>query len=136
MITYPNFYAPSNLGCYGRVISKVELIESTDRYCENPCTKLRLDFEDGSALIVFDDGQNCCEARYMRTDDPINDLVGGRLVDIVLNKAKAVEGTYSCDSHEIEFLDVKTDKGVVSFSCHNEHNGYYGGFSLAIEELP
>ena len=30
--------------------------------------------------------------------------------------------------HEIQFLDVKTSKGVFQISNHNVHNGYYGGF--------
>ena len=31
-------------------------------------------------------------------------------------------------AHEIVFLEVCTENAIVTFSNHNEHNGYYGGF--------
>lgn len=34
------------------------------------------------------------------------------------------------DVHEVQFLVVHTDKGDLTMSSHNEHNGYYGGFSI------
>ena len=34
------------------------------------------------------------------------------------------------DVHEIQFLDVKTDKGIFQMANNNEHNGYYGGFLI------
>jgi hypothetical protein len=33
-------------------------------------------------------------------------------------------------AHEVEFLEVLTDRDMVTFEAHNEHNGYYGGFWL------
>ena len=34
------------------------------------------------------------------------------------------------DDHEVAFLGIYTTKGVIVCQTHNEHNGYYGGFSL------
>jgi hypothetical protein len=36
--------------------------------------------------------------------------------------------------HETEYCNILTSKGVIQLVCHNEHNGYYGGFSVRIEE--
>lgn len=41
---------------------------------------LTLKFDDGSGLKVRDDGQSCCEARYMVSGDQINGLIGGKLL--------------------------------------------------------
>jgi len=110
---------------YGRMIASAEATDSV----------LTLGFEDGTRIVVKDDGQSCCEARYMRTDDNPQDLVGHRLVALESNRSANESGEY-WDAHEIAFLDVKTDAGVTVFSFHNEHNGYYGGFSLSVQELP
>lgn len=39
--------------------------------------ELRLSLDDGATLVLWDDGQSCCEARYMRTDDDREPLTGG-----------------------------------------------------------
>jgi hypothetical protein len=112
---------------YGRRITKAE--KTGD--------ELRLTFEDGVTIRIFDDGQSCCESRYMRTDDDLSTLVGHRLVAIETNAAKSDEFSdpdpYA--THDAVFLDVKTDGGLISFSFHNEHNGYYGGFGLSVDEV-
>jgi hypothetical protein len=89
---------------------------------------LELNFEDNTRLQFWDDGQSCCESRYMRTDDDLNDLVGGIFLGAELKEAPEVETQY--DVHEVQFLEVKTDKGSIVMSSHNEHNGYYGGFAI------
>lgn len=95
---------------------------------------LVLSFRDGTSIVISDDGQSCCESRYMRTDDSLKDLFGLTLTGIETNTARSgnVEDDY--EHHEVVFLDIKTDKNVVQFSFHNVHNGYYGGFGLNISE--
>lgn len=105
----------------GKVIKKAELTDSDH---------LVLTFEDYSELDIYDDGQSCCEHRYMRTDDDLNDLVGCKLLGLELKEAPTVMDDWS--EHEIQFLEVKTDKGCVTMASHNEHNGYYGGFSIEL----
>ena len=90
---------------------------------------LHITFEDGG-IKVWDDGQLCCETRFMRTDDVLEDYIGAKLLGMETREAPDVDNGY--DAHEVQFLVVKTDKGNVTFSNHNEHNGYYGGFSIVI----
>lgn len=90
---------------------------------------LRLGFDDGDKVMIWDDGQSCCEHRYMRTDDDLNDFVGAIIRDYEV--ADVSHGDeQNCDVHEIQFFRIHTDKGIATFACHNEHNGYYGGFSI------
>ena len=90
--------------------------------------ELKILLSDEKVLLIWDDGQSCCEYRYMRTDDELDSFIGEKIVDFELKDADIICGKY-CD-HEIQFLEIKTDKSVITFSNHNEHNGYYGGFSI------
>lgn len=92
---------------------------------------LRLVFTDGSAIELYDDGQSCCEARYLRTDDNLTRIIGATLVSVEVRAAADGEyGGEDVGAHEICFLDVQTSNGLVQICAHNEHNGYYGGFSM------
>ena len=103
----------------GKIIEKVSLEDN----------KLVFNFTDGTGLKMFDDGQSCCEDRYMSTDDDLNGFKGATLLDFELKNVSNVENEY--EVHEIQFLDVKTSNGVFQMANHNEHNGYYGGFWIA-----
>ena len=103
----------------GKRIEKVWLDEEND--------KLRFNLEDGTQLVMWDGGQSCCEHRYMRTDDDLNEYCGAILEDFELKDAPDVEDEWG-EVHEVQFLDVKTNKGIFQMANHNEHNGYYGGF--------
>lgn len=105
----------------GKTIRKVWLDEDSDQ--------LTFIFEDNSELRIWDNGQSCCEVRYMRTDDNLSDFSGAKLLDIGIKDAPDQEDEYG-DVHEIQFLEVKTDDGIFQMSNHNEHNGYYGGFGI------
>lgn len=103
----------------GKVIDRVWLNEA-DSY-------LNFEFTDKTKLNIWDGGQSCCESRYMRTDDDLNEFTGATLLDFELKQAPNISDEYGGD-HEVQFLDVKTDKGIFQMANHNEHNGYYGGF--------
>ena len=92
---------------------------------------LRFEFEDGYNLQIADAGQDCCEWRYMRTDDDLNAFVGATLLGIELVDAPNV-----AEDHEVQFLHVQTSDGRFTCSSHNEHNGYYGGFAIVCSEEP
>lgn len=95
---------------------------------------IHFEFEDGYKMKLFDDGQSCCESRYMRTDDVLKYYIGAVFMDAEIKEAAPLKNDRDdCDVHEIEFLDIKTDKGVFTLTSHNEHNGYYGGFSIKAE---
>lgn len=102
----------------GKKIMKVSLEEN----------ELIFLFEDSTRLRVWDDGQSCCEDRYMRTDDDLTEYSGAALLDFELKTAPSIPDDYG--DHEVQFLDVKTDKGVFQVANHNKHNGYYGGFYI------
>ena len=93
--------------------------------------KLLLTLDNGQVLSIMDDGQSCCEERYMECEDDVKRIVGQTLLGIkVVSMEDDAKAAYCV--HEIAFLEIQTDKDVLSFSTHNKHNGYYGGFSLAI----
>lgn len=87
-------------------------------------------FDDGSKMKLYDDGQTCCESRYMRTDDNLAEFVGAKLLGAGIKAAPPVAPDDDYGEHEVEFLEVQTDRGVFTMASHNEHNGYYGGFSI------
>lgn len=89
---------------------------------------LRFVFTDESKIKIRDCGQSCCENRYMRTDDKLEEFAGAALLG-----AEIKEGPPIADNgyaHEVQFLEIKTSKGSFTMASHNEHNGYYGGFLL------
>lgn len=85
-------------------------------------------FKDGSSLTIWDDGQSCCEDRYMSTDDDLTEYIESKLLALELKEAPNIEN--GGEEHEVQFLDVLTTKGIFTISNHNEHNGYYGGFYI------
>ena len=89
---------------------------------------LRFTFSDGSNIELFDDGQSCCESRYIQTDDDLAYYVGAQLLDVDIKEAPNEPDI--CGVHEVQFLEVSTSKGSFTVANHNEHNGYYGGFSI------
>ncbi len=98
-------------------------------FCDN---SLVLTFEDGTEIEIFDGVQFCCETRYMTTDDDAQSLVGHSLKSI--EEKQGPDEAASDSIHETCFVEVKTDAGFITLTNHNEHNGYYGGFSLCIRE--
>lgn len=89
--------------------------------------RLSLTFEDGTTLSLWDDGQSCCESRWMHTDDDLTQLVGNKLVNIEVESGPDEVGEWG-DSKDSQFLRIVTDKSHVTVVNYNSHNGYYGGF--------
>lgn len=90
-------------------------------------------FEDGTALALYDAGQNCCEHRWMHSDDNLGYFSGAVLLDMSVRyggtNGDEFSG-YGDDQTDSQFLVVDTDKGSFTVVNYNSHNGYYGGFSL------
>lgn len=108
---------------YGRTIIDASVDEN----------RLLLKFDDGVSVRLWDSGQSCCEHRYITCDDNPKDLIGGKLVKIEAVGGDDIPAEY--DTHEICFVEVATDKAHIKLCTHNEHNGYYGGFGLSIDEM-
>lgn len=91
-----------------------------------------IQFTDGVSISIWDDGQSCCEERFMSSDDDASSIVGGTLTDISVKYAAPQYGEYT--QEDVAFVQITTTIGVVVISNHNHHNGHYGGFSLTITE--
>jgi len=69
----------------------------------------------------------------MTTDDKLGDYVGGNLLNIEVKPVPIpLSESGDGDDHDIEFLEITTSKGAFVLTNHNEHNGYYGGFSVSV----
>lgn len=114
--------------CAGEILASIELVDSPN----GPF--IRLSLAGGSvALDLVDTGQSCCEHRYMTSDDDFAYYEGATLLGVEVKPGPDVEAKY--DTHETAFLDIKTSRGVFTVVTHNEHNGYYGGFSLRARKV-
>ena len=89
---------------------------------------LKIAFADLSGIVLFDDARSCSENRYMHTDEDLQSFVGAQLIGAEVRDAPDQEDEYGY--HKIQFLLVHTDLGTFTVETHNEHNGYYDGFSL------
>jgi len=94
-------------------------------------------FEDGSGLKISDHGQSCCESRYMNCDDDLTAFKGATLLSGEVREAQEGEREReeSYNFKDCQFLIIKTDKGDFTVANYNEHNGYYGGFSIRAEAM-
>jgi hypothetical protein len=92
---------------------------------------LSLAFTDGTSAQLWDGGQSCCETRYVTTDDDPVTLVGNCIVSITTKQGPYVREDYQ--EHEQVFVEVQTTGGFITLVTHNEHNGYYGGFSIRVK---
>lgn len=95
---------------------------------------LVLRFTDGTGLRIEDNGQECCENRYMTLDDATAPFIGAAFLGIEVKPVIEPEGEYNY-SHEIAFLEIQTAIGCFTLANHNEHNGYYGGFYIVVKAL-
>lgn len=108
---------------YGRRISAAHLDADEGLF---------ITFDDGTKVRLWDNAQSCCEHRYITCDDDLSKIIGGVLQRIEVKQAPDVETEY--DVHEQLFVEVGTDECFIALTTHNEHNGYYGGFGLCIDE--
>ena len=108
---------------YGKTISKADINED----------RMFIELDGVTIIKIWDNGQSCCESRYITCDDDVSDLVGHKLISIEA-KGGGEKGT-DYGTHECVFIEVSTDKDSIKFCTHNEHNGYYGGFGLRVTEV-
>ena len=92
---------------------------------------LELKFNNNKTLRIIDDGQSCCEERYMTTDDVLSDYVGATLLGMELKEPVECDTNYNdAMAHDTVFLEILTSKGSLTIVNHNRHNGYYAGFDI------
>ena len=108
--------------------AKGKEIKAIDCISEGPVQdELILTFDDHQ-LVLFDDGQSCCEYRYMHTDDDLVAFVGAEFTGAEVRDGPMRND--GGDDHEIQFLLINTSLGTFTVETHNVHNGYYGGFCV------
>lgn len=90
---------------------------------------LSIRFVGGGSLRIWDNGQSCCENRYMTTDDELDTFVGAKVVSLDAVDGPTEDGEYG-EPHEQMFVKLETTAGTITMVTHNEHNGYYGGFDV------
>jgi hypothetical protein len=110
----------------GKTISSIEILDTDPDYE----TFLKIEFTDHSIMIITDEGQSCCESRFMTTDDNLNDFIGAVLLNIESKPGGDTEDENG-DWQDIEFLEITTNNGFFQIVNHNEHNGFYGGFCMS-----
>ncbi len=86
-------------------------------------------FVDDSRMKLFDDGQSCCEQRWMHTDDDLSKFIGSTLQGADIREGPTASDEWG-DPTDSEFLIVSTSIGQFTVVNYNEHNGYYGGFLI------
>lgn len=89
-----------------------------------------LRFVDDTSLTLSDHGQSCCESRYMSSDDDVKSMVGGKFIKAEVSDVAGKDEDEYGNVHDTQFLNIFTTNGVFTVVNHNEHNGYYGGFSI------
>jgi hypothetical protein len=112
----------------GKEIAHAAVVLGADAGHYGDTDKLVLTFTDKSALEIWDDGQSCCEHRFMHTDDELGDFVGATFLDAEVRDGPAEDMEYG--EKESQFLVISTSIGQFTVVNYNEHNGYYGGFWL------
>jgi hypothetical protein len=116
--------------------STVHIIKSTigktirDIMLYDDAIHLTVEGEDGEVerIKLWDDGQSCCESRYMTCDADLPSYVGQKILDYELRDMP--DGSADYDYHEQQALVIRTTEGNIDFVTHVEHNGYYGGWSI------
>lgn len=112
---------------YGKRIKAARLVHASSP------ERFIIEFEGGPTIHIQDAGQSCCEERYLVLDDDPQVLVGGVLQEIRVKDGPNLPSKYS-EEHESAFIEIQTDKSQIVLTTHVEHNGYYGGFALEIQE--
>lgn len=94
--------------------------------------------DNNSIMFVIEDNQQCCESfGYISVNDNLEEFIGSTLqkVEVVTGKEYTKSElvidslNQANDSHikieECVFLVLTTDKGELTFTVYNHHDGYY-----------
>lgn len=107
----------------------------TISFLELESNKLRIGFSNGSVYEVYDAKQCCCETRYMQLENDILYFIGSIFIKLEIADVIYDNDDKYSDVVEIEFLRLHTDRGIISISNYNAHNGYYSGFDIVVNRI-
>lgn len=88
---------------------------------------------DSFSIRIEDTDQQCCELRFLTTDDDLNSFLGATFLGVDTLDAPSVIEPH--EYHDVEFVQVRTSIGVLVLETHNIHNGYYGGFNVQVSRI-
>lgn len=87
-------------------------------------------------VIIFDDETylclktklKCCEDRFFQSDDDFDYFIGASYIswcekDVFIEKTNA-------SVHEIQFIEIATNRGTFQIKNYNIHTGAYSGFNV------
>jgi hypothetical protein len=117
----------------GKPILSVKIIKEDKGEYQEDVDTIVIELEDGFILKLSDEGQSCCEERYITCDDNLSDLIGSKFTGIRELSTTDEIGEEDYGSHEIIFIEIRAEDTVCTVCTHNVHNGYYGGFDLNIQ---
>lgn len=113
----------------GKQIALVELTDS-----------LKIYFDDGGSYLLIDafGAGDCCNDRFMRTDDELDyysDSIFYRLEERAIEDYDVqIDDNNKNYCGEKKFIVIHTSKGEFVISIHNESNGCYTGIDLHVSE--
>lgn len=90
--------------------------------------------EDEITIQISDD-RDCCEIwGAMLSEDDLSPYLGSRLLEIYFTDTslnteylqRISRYKFSGDYHNVQFINIRTDRGTFQFTVYNCHNGYYG----------
>ena len=132
--------------CIGKTIKTMDLIvllahTRPTRLCLGVChpelfpsnDQVLITFTDGARLVIEDVARQCCEQRYIETDDNLQLYEGATFTGLRVKNGDGSGADLDADDSNVvdcQFLEVNTDKGFTTFKAYNIHNGYYGGFDI------
>lgn len=105
--------------CVGKLIRGISIND----------TMLTLRLNNDTELILTDQGQDCCERRYMHTDDNLTNFFDSILLNIRIVDGPSIENE-DYGYNDSQFLIVDTSKGSFTVVNYNKHNGFYYGFDI------
>lgn len=109
----------------GKTISSVSLTDN----------KVKFIFTDNTIMLLCDTDQQCCENRYFTTDDDLSEYSDSVLYNVIIKDCIYKNEYYPEEDNsnrDVQFLEVITNHGSITFASHNEHNGYYSGFNIEV----
>lgn len=113
----------------GQRIDALKMVHPESENDWRQTDRLSIAFTGGPTVEIYDNGQSCCETRYMLTDDDLTTFVGAEFRGVRIQDGPEIRDEYG-ETHESQFLMVDTSLGTFTMTTHNEHNGWYGGFAI------
>jgi hypothetical protein len=119
----------------GQIITDIKIMlpdGEDDNYDRDRHTdEIVITLGNGKTLRVWDSGQSCCESRYITSDADLTSYIGQTIRDFRQGEYKTTIESESGEEHDVQNFLIDTTEGTIDFVTHVEHNGYYGGFSIA-----